>query len=72
MIRKWSELFPDGRYIFYEGDDPESFVKEMKNSFGLNLTFDWDEFKEFNAFGFHCPSKFIDEIYGNGKYPMGS
>jgi hypothetical protein len=27
----WAELFPAGRRIFYEGDDPRTFADEIKN-----------------------------------------
>ena len=26
----WAEMFPDGRQIFYEGDKPKAFAKEIK------------------------------------------
>jgi hypothetical protein len=32
----WKELFPDGRFIFYEGDDPDAFAKEIKARFGFD------------------------------------
>lgn len=70
-LPKWSQLFPDGRYIFYEGDDPKGFVKEIKEKFSFDIPLDLDDYKEFNSFGFHCPVEHLDEIYG-GKYPMGS
>lgn len=34
----WRELFPDGRYIYYEGDDPEGFIEEVKTRFGFDPT----------------------------------
>lgn len=33
---KWQEMFPEGRVLFYEGDDPEGFVKEMKEKFNFD------------------------------------
>jgi hypothetical protein len=71
MDNKWSKLYPKGRYIFYEGDDPESFIKEIKDTLGFKIKIDWDGYKEFKSFGFHCPSKYMDKIYG-GEYPVGS
>jgi hypothetical protein len=56
-----AELFPEGRHIFYEGDDPAGFIKEMKERYGLEVTVSLD-----------CPAKLLNEIYRSGKYPMGS
>jgi hypothetical protein len=55
------DLFPNGRTIFYEGDNPEAFIAEMKTKYGLGVTV-----------VLHCPTEYLDEIYGGGKYPMGS
>ncbi len=71
-LKKWSEMFPEGRFIFYEGDDPQGFVKQIKDVLGFVITIDWDDYKQDGAFGFHCPVEYLDEIYGSGKYPMGS
>lgn len=62
----WAELFPEGRWIYYEGNNPKKFVTEMKKLFGLKL--DPYEVKG----GFHCPAKYIDEIYGNERWKLGS
>lgn len=35
-MQTWKELFPQGRLIFYEGDDPEGFVSEIKARFGFD------------------------------------
>lgn len=32
----WSEMFPDGRDIYYEGDDPDGFVAEIKDKYGFD------------------------------------
>jgi hypothetical protein len=65
----WSELMPEGRTIFYEGDDPENFAAEMFNRFGLDVAGDgWcDEY----GYQFHCPVELLNQIY-MGDYPMGS
>jgi hypothetical protein len=60
----WKELFPDGRFIYYECDDPEGFIKEIKKKFGFDPLI--------KGFGFYCPAELLDEIYGSKKYPMGS
>jgi hypothetical protein len=63
--REWSELFPTGRFIFYEGDDPEGFRREIKAEFGFDPGPRPDE-------GFHCPPEHLDAIYGVGRFLMGS
>jgi hypothetical protein len=35
-LPSWQEMFPEGRVVFYEGDDPEGFVKEMKEKFNFD------------------------------------
>lgn len=35
-MSNWSGLFPDGRCIFYEGDDPDGFRAEIKTKFGFD------------------------------------
>jgi hypothetical protein len=73
----WAELFPNGRVIFYEGDDPEGFVAEIKKRFAFDPSADagWN----FTANGedephrrFLCPAHLLEAIYGDEKYPMGS
>lgn len=32
----WRELFPEGRVIFYEGDDPAAFTAAIKAEFGFD------------------------------------
>jgi hypothetical protein len=72
-VKPWAELCPDGRTVFYEGDDPEGFAEEMKTKFGIDLAgtkidgLSWEENQ-----ALHCPAHLLDEIYGSGKYRMGS
>jgi hypothetical protein len=54
------ELYPEGRHLYYEGDDPTGFIKELKERYGLDV-----------SVSFHCPAELLDEIY-SGKYPLGS
>lgn len=72
---KWSELFPQGRFIYYEGKAPKGFVQEIKRKFNFDPSRDpnWGEVINglFTSYGFHCPVECLDEIY-NGTYPMGS
>jgi hypothetical protein len=35
-IRGWGELFPEGRWVFYEGEDPDGFAAEMVAKFGFD------------------------------------
>lgn len=40
-IRTWAEIFPGGRCIVYEGDDPGRFVREIKEEFGFDPSQDY-------------------------------
>jgi hypothetical protein len=46
------ELYPEGRHLYYEGDDPAGFIKELKERYGLGV-----------SVSFHCPAELLDEIY---------
>lgn len=35
-MKMWKDLFPDGRTIFYEGDDPTGFVRTVRSEFGFD------------------------------------
>lgn len=77
----WAELFPNGREIFYEGDDPDGFAVEIAAKYGFDPRTDqrwWEviegdaESEPFVVYGFHCPAVLLDVIYANPKYPLGS
>ncbi|MEU7902189.1 hypothetical protein [Actinoplanes sp. NPDC049118] len=70
----WADLFPDGRQIYYEGDDPDEFRKEIKARFGFDPALDpcWGEEPGWGSYSFHCPVGLLDDIYGGPNYPMGS
>jgi hypothetical protein len=81
----WAELFPEGRVVCYEGDDPVGFAAEIHDRFGFDPSADpaWDSPYTVgdpgwgrDPFGrtnwFHCPAELLDDIYGTGDYPMGS
>lgn len=77
----WADLFPDGRDIFYEGDDPDEFAAEIAAKYGFDPRTDmrwWDVIdggdgmEPFVSHRFRCPAHLLDAIYGNDKYPMGS
>ena len=70
-LKKWSEWYPEGRTIFYEGDDPDGFATEMAQRFGLQVR-DSDGWTEERGYCFHCPVEHLDQIYGSGRYRMGS
>ena len=72
MSDNWSEMFPDGRTIFYEGNNPKAFVKEIKAKFAFDPSKDNDCWNKRDGYSFLCPAHCLDEIYGNSKYPMGS
>ena len=65
----WQTLFPEGRLIFYEGDDPTGFCEEILKNFGFDpsKSDDWDDMQ-----CFHCPPEYLDAIYGNDRYSLGS
>lgn len=73
-LPKWSEMFPTGRNLFYEGKTPQTFVEEMKHKYGFDPSRGGDNglWNKENGYQFRCPVSCIDEIYGNGKYPLGS
>ena len=75
----WNALFPEGRHIFYEGNDPKGFAKEIKKRFGFDVTKDpsWGiripggkGLDPFNSYAFDCPPGILDAVYT--EYPMGS
>jgi hypothetical protein len=75
----WSDLFPDGRHIFYEGNNPVGFVRQIEAEFGFNPALDprWGEQIDgddlsFISYRFHCPAEHLDAIYGTSRFPMGS
>lgn len=79
-LPSWSELYPDGRFIYYEGEDPEGFVRTIVEEFGFNPSEDhgwpvmpgWDPADHWCP-GFHCPGEHLEAIYGGARrFPMGS
>jgi hypothetical protein len=75
----WSSLFPQGRHIFYEGDDPTGFVNQIESEFGFSPALDprWGQWINgdafsFTSYSFHCPTEHLDAIYGSDRFPMGS
>lgn len=79
-LKSWSEMFPEGRDIFYEGLDPVGFAGQMRREFGFDPCRDprWGEWvwdnpdDRFQSFGFRCPPEHLDEVYGSGRWELGS
>ena len=73
----WQEMFPEGRWIFYEGSDPEGFAHEMIILYEFDPRYNPSEgynsgWTPSRGYYFHCPGRCINEVYGSGKYPLGS
>ena len=62
---RWVELFPDGRVIIYEGNEPDKFCEDIKKEFEFDPSEDerWDAENE-HARWFFCPPEHLDAIYG--------
>jgi hypothetical protein len=82
-ITTWRELFPDGRTIFYEGDDPEEFAGQVKAEFGIDVRElpghdlltgkpEPGTWTEEHGWQFHCPAEHLDAIYGSDRFLLGS
>jgi len=75
----WQELFPDGRYLVYEGEDPVWFVAAIEREFGFDPSADPAWGKDWlsgdprnpDPFGrslwFHCPAAHLQAIYGTSQ-----
>lgn len=81
MIAWAEDYWPNGRHIYYEGDEPEFFATIVKNEFGLDVTNDhaWGqvigddpEGGSFVSYGFDCPSELLGDIYYSNRWPIGS
>lgn len=77
----WSELFPAGRDLFYEGDSPDQFAVQLLEAHGFDPRTDpgwWEvipgdgDMEPFAAYRFHCPVELLDAVYGSDAYPLGS
>jgi hypothetical protein len=65
----WAEgYWPDGRDIYYEGEEPEAFAATIADEFGLDVTSDhaWGQVLDdddgggsFVSYGFHCPVELL-------------
>jgi hypothetical protein len=77
----WAEdYWPNGRQIYYEGGEPETFAAAIKDEFGLDVTSDraWgqviddSEGGSFVSYGFDCPAGLLGDIYYSDRWPLGS
>jgi len=85
-MRTWVDLFPGGRCIVYEGDDPSRFVREIEDEFGFDPSQDRRWGKGLmdgpnnedlpdplgRPYFFHCPPEYLDAIYASNRWPVGS
>ena len=65
----WDELFPEGRTVWYEGDDPEGFRAEMT---AVGLVLEDDRYNEEADWCFDIPAGRVGEIYGSARWDIGS
>jgi hypothetical protein len=65
----WLELFPEGRYLFYEGKNLKEFVEHCKETYKFDPSENNPSF--WDGGGFFCPPEHLNELYST-KYPMGS
>lgn len=78
-IETWDGLCPDGAFRYYQGDDPEGFVAEMKETFGFDPSSDrhWYKWADdglggFPVRGFWIPAGLVEAVYGSERWPLGS
>lgn len=71
-MKTWQEMFPNGRYVYYEGDNPNVFAKEMQEKFGFNPSKNNERWNKESGYCFHLPGNCINEVYNRTKYPLGS
>jgi hypothetical protein len=78
-----AEMFPDGRMLFYEGDDPDGFRAEIIAECGFDpadrpgyfswpdgdwTPLDWDQHRAFS-----CPPEHLEAIDGrHRRWPIGT
>jgi hypothetical protein len=55
-----SELFPEGRFFYFEGEDPTGFFEDLRSR---GIEYDV-------SISFHCPPDLLDEM--TSKYRLGT
>jgi hypothetical protein len=81
----WDDLNEDGRFNFYEGDEPEAFAAEMLAEFGIDVhktdrygSDTWEELIEDGDGGTHparyffIPERLRKAVYLSGRWRLGS
>jgi hypothetical protein len=68
-VPSWVQMYPGGRWIWYEGDTPEKFAAEVLAETGFDVRPHWEE--DPSGWQFFCPPQYLDAIYG-GRWPVGS
>jgi hypothetical protein len=78
-LPSWASLFPEGRDIAYEGDDPAGFASQIRIEFGFDPASDprWGahidtETDSWDSYWFYCPVEHLDAIYGSDRFLVGS
>jgi hypothetical protein len=75
-------MYPEGRVVYYEGDDPEGFRSEMLDEFGFDAAIPYDcgqvegiRLRPTNWEGnrnFHIPAGLVRAVYGSERWPLGT
>ena len=62
----WAELFPHGRDIFYEGNDPGGFCAEIKDRFGFDPCQDpqWGDGRWHEVVELRIADEPIEDLFG--------
>ena len=80
----WDDLCPNGAIRYYEGDDPDGFVAEMKSEFGFDPTVGgeehgvdangrpWGHRWSWDNRSFAIPAGLVEAVYGSYRWPIGS
>jgi hypothetical protein len=67
---KGSEMFPNGRDIWFEGDDPAGYRAWARARTGFDPGEHWTE--DPSGYRFHCPAEHLNVLYGDSPWPVGS
>lgn len=84
-VPAWVAMYPEGRFLYFEGDDPEGFASKIRKERGFDPSADprWGTGTEPShtggditdpfgrLYGFHCPQEHLAAING-GRFPIGS
>lgn len=65
----WDLLCPNGRNVYYEGTNPTLFAAAMLQ-IGIDVTESGNDWTVRRSF--FIPAGRVEEIYGSGRWPLGS